>query len=191
MKDAKLIILDGIKWWDTVSTENTRLIVPLCLQHNLRLNPVLLTESYYSGNTRRSRYLSSDKSVQLRCEESDGHILDIPRKYSVQRKYVMDKIDAQIFSKMATLNLDGELTPVAKAKDKSDEYFTTAQIMESKNGPQLVIYAGKKGHPGKTQIFIDPTNKKMSFDHKDIKPTDTFLQVKATFDDGSSQELKK
>lgn len=96
------------------------------------------------------------------------------------------------FQKMDIIDIDGVNTPVLKKKvsTKDDKYFASLQINESKRGPQLVIYAGKKGSTEKAQIFVTPETKKMSFDHKDVKPTDIFTKVTAEFVDGSISEVR-
>ena len=59
-----------------------------------------------------------------------------------------------------------------------------------KKGEQIVIYAGKKGAKGKSQIFIDPTHGKITFDQNDINPKDVFVKIEATFRDGSKASIK-
>lgn len=193
MADTKLIVLDGIKWWDTVSTANTRLIVPLCLQHNLRLKPVYLTERYYSNGGSRFRNKSSDVSVQLKCEEDKGHILDMPRQYSTQKQYVMDKIDAQMFSRFPVINLDDIAIPVAKdeIKEKDNPYWVRSKVTESKAGTRLIIWAGNREAKNKTQLFIEPEIKKLSFDQNDDHPLEVFAKVEVTFADNVKTEIRK
>jgi hypothetical protein len=38
---------------------------------------------------------------------------------------------------------------------------------------------------------VTPETKKMSFDHKDVKPTDIFTKITAEFIDGSVNEIKR
>ena len=106
---------------------------------------------------------------------------------------MINRIDAKIFEGMEVINLDDEATPITKKKveSKDNKYFLTAQVMDSKRGVQVVIYAGEKGKAEKTQIFADPKNKRLSFDQKDLKPTDVFLRIEGTFDDGSSHIIEK
>lgn len=106
---------------------------------------------------------------------------------------VFRMLGARRFRKMDMIDIDGTNTPVLKKKvsTKDDKYFASVQINESKRGPQLVIYAGKKGQKEKAQIFVTPETKKMSFDHKDIKPTDIFTKVTAEFIDESVNEIKR
>lgn len=109
------------------------------------------------------------------------------------REDIINILNAQKFRKMEMIDIDGVNTPVLKKKASSEDgkYFATVQINESKRGPQLVIYAGEKGTEGKAQIFVTPETKKMSFDHKDIKPTDIFTKITAEFVDGSINEIRE
>jgi hypothetical protein len=186
--DNETIRIDGVKWWKTKNAQGWRTMVPLCPDHHIRLSPS--PYGRVTGNNGRMRDMLDSEARKLKCEEGP-HFFDIPRSLSDEKNYVVNRIDAKIFEKMDTIDLDGELTPVAKAKDKSDKYFATAQIMESRRGLQVVVYAGEKGKKSKSQIIIDAKNKKLSFDHKDISPTDVFLEVKATFDDGTTQTIKQ
>ena len=63
--------------------------------------------------------------------------------------------------------------------------------MESKRGLQLVVYAGEKGKTKKAQIIIEPEIKRLAFDQQDLNPNDVFIELKATFEDGSSHTIKK
>lgn len=190
---AKLIIIDGIKWWDTISTAKTRLIVPLCLQHDLRLQPEYLSERVYSGGSTRYRKKSSDVSVQLRCEEDKGHLVDMSREYAIEKQYVMNRIDAQAFSKMPVLNLDDSAVPMAKdeIKEKDNPYWVRSKVTESKAGTRLIIWAGNKNAKNKTQLFIEPEIKKLSFDQNDDHPLEVFTKVEVTFADNVKAEIRK
>lgn len=116
---------------------------------------------------------------------------DLPLRTA--KEDVLRMLSAKKYQKMDIIDIDGINTPVLKKKvsTKDDRYFASLQINESKRGPQLVIYAGKKGSAEKAQIFVTPETKKMSFDHKDIKPTDIFTKITAEFLDGSTNEIRK
>ncbi len=112
--------------------------------------------------------------------------------FSVAKQDALRIIISKKYQKMDIIDIDGINTPVLKKRvsTKDDKYFASLQINESKRGPQLVIYAGKKGSTEKAQIFVTPETKKMSFDHKDVKPTDIFTKVTAEFVDGSISEIR-
>lgn len=132
-----------------------------------------------------------DSSVVMCPDCGFEYRLDIQLKTAKEDVFRM--LGAQRFRKMEMIDVDGINTPVLKKKvsTKDDRYFASLQINESKRGPQLVIYAGEKGRKEKSQIFVTPETKKMSFDHKDAKPTDIFTRITADFVDGSSNEIKK
>jgi hypothetical protein len=174
----------------TKTTVGIRLPVPLCPDHDLRLTPI--TPQVYNSRLRRNVDGYSENAISLKCAEGP-HNVSIPRVFSEEKQYVIDRVDAKVFKGMKVLNLDDEATPIAKDKitSEDDKYFVTTQLMESKRGLQAVIYAGEKGSPVKTQIFINPKEKRLTFDHKDLHPSEVFLKIEATFDDGSKQSIEK
>lgn len=186
--DDEIIRVDGIKWWKTKNTQGSRLLFPICPKHDLRIYP--FPTGRVLGSNGRLRDMWDSEAKSLKCEEGP-HFISIPRELSDEKRYVGDRIDAKIFANMPTIDLDGELTPVAKAKDKDSKFFVTSQIMDSRRGPQVVIYAGEVGKKNKTQIFADSKNEKLSFDHNDLSPSDIFLEVKATFDSGLQHTISK
>lgn len=184
MNINEIVRVDEIKWWVAASTTGERLPVPLCPIHSLRLTPIRKRILGKNGVTRDQ----FDSEVNtLKCEEGP-HIFNLQRTFKKERQYVLDRIDAKVFSRMKVLNLDDEALPIAKTKVQTEDgkYFVTSQLMKSKRGIQVVIYAGEKGSPHKTQIFVDPDVKRLTFDQKDLHPNDVFIELKATFRDGSS-----
>jgi len=130
----------------------------------------------------------------LKCEDCKT-LYEIPRNHSEETRYVLDRIDAKVFKGMKVLNLDDEQVPIAKDKVKDSKHFVKAELMAStKVGKRLVIYAGKLGKKGKknrTQIFVEPETKRLSFDQTDLHPTEVFTELEATFKDGSKHIIKK
>lgn len=184
----QIIRIDGIKWWITTSKTGIRTPTPLCPDHDLRMRPI--TPRVYRRGTYTDGY--EGNALELKCAEGP-HEITLPRKFNEEKLYVIDRIDAKVFKGMKVVDLDGELTPIAKGKLKSEDgrYFVTSQLMQSKRGLQLVVYAGEKGSDEKTQIFVEPKIKRLAFDQKDLNPTDVFAEIKATFADGSSHKLKE
>lgn len=189
MADLQIVRIDGIKWWITNEVGTAKRIpIALCPQHELRMTPIpprlryTGTNQYYDG--------PSSDAIKMNCAEGP-HEISLPRLYYQEKKYVIDRIDAKIFKGSKALNLDDEALPIAKSKAASldNKYFITAQLMESKRGLQAVIYAGEKGKTKKSQIFIEPETKKMTFDQNDLNPTSVFLKIEATFDDGSKHSI--
>lgn len=182
----EIIRIDGIKWWVTDS-KGVRTPTPLCPDHDLRARPVP-PQVYRNGSYTDG---SLGNALKLKCAEGP-HEITLPRKFYEEQLYVIDRIDAKTFKGMKIVDLDGELTPIAKEKIKSKDgkYFVTSQLMQSKRGLQLVVYAGEKGSSKKTQVFVEPEIKRLAFDQKDLNPTEVFAAVKAIFIDGSSHEMK-
>lgn len=187
MTDRQIVRIDGIKWWVYKSAAGARTTQPLCPDHDLRMKPA----PDLIRRNGRYEHDSTYNAKKLRCAEGD-HDIVIPRKYSDEEQYIIDRIDAKVFKGMRVVDLDGELTPISKEKLKSEDgkYFVTSQLMQSQRGLQLVVYAGEKGSSKKTQIFIEPEIKRLAFDQKDLNPTEVFVEMKAIFFDGTSHEVK-
>ena len=191
MNDAEIVRIDGIKWCISKSKNGGRALVPICPTHHLRMTaaseldgPMKSAEMFTGLRTR----LNSE-ALSLQCAEGP-HVIKIPREYDKEKQYVIDRIDAKIFAGIQTVNLDEELVPVSKEKIKDDKYFLATQIMESKRGKQVVIYAGEKGSNEKSQIIIDKENRRLSFDQKDLNPADIFAEIKVTFKDGTKHTIQ-
>lgn len=185
MNNQKYIWVDGIKWWVIVG-ENGKTYQPLCPQHHMRLRPVIITE--YNQRLRKHVPLSSSKSLELECLEGSHHI-EMLREYSRQEKYVGDKIDAQIFEKMTYINLDDTAVPVAKEELRNTDWWVKAKVTDSKAGTRLIVWAGSKAAKNKTQLFVEPALKRLSFDQHDDHPTEVFTKIEATFKGGHSSDI--
>lgn len=173
--------IDKIIWYIRVSLAGQRSIQPLCPKHHLRMVPV--KESYM-------RLL--DQAYKLKCADCKKPYI-IPRAFSEERRYVLDKVDAKVFKGMRVLNLDDEAIPIAEEKIPSEgsKFFVTGCLMKSKVGLRLVVYAGEKGKKAKTQIFVEPDIKRLAFDQKDLHPTEVFTELEATFADKTKFSIKK
>lgn len=166
-------IVDGIRW---VIGQHPPKAVPLCPKDYIELNPI---DEFFPGN-------------KLKCEEC-GIIYTIPRDFDKEEKYILNKIKSKTYKQMNFISFDDESIPIAEDKKLSSDgrFFVISRIMESKVGLRLVVYAGEKGKKEKTQIFIEPEIKRLSFDQKDLHPTDIFTKLEATFSDGTKAGLKK
>jgi hypothetical protein len=187
MDKKDIVRIDGIKWWVSKTTSGVRQPVPLCPQHHLRLKPA--PEAY---RTNRGTYATrSDSTAKvLECAE-EGHELRIPREYSDEQKYVLDRIDALVFQNMSVMNLDDEAIPVAEEelKEKDSPYWVRAKVTESKSGVRLIIWAGNKAKKNKVQLFVEPELKRLSFDQNDDHPTEVFARVEAIFANGIKSQI--
>jgi hypothetical protein len=190
MDYTKLVSIDGVKWRVFSRVNATGKVKDeveaICPVHSMVLTP---SDSDVSVNVNGESTVRCSDGQYLYCDE--GHMFTMPRIFSQERAYVRKRLEAVAYSKMETLNLDDEAIPIAKEKIKSDDnrYFITSQLMESKRGLQVVVYAGEKGKKQKTQIFIEPEVKRLAFDLKDLHPNEVFVEMKATFNDGSTQEI--
>ena len=168
----QLPIIDGIAWQIDTDIYGRHYAIPICPKHRIKLNP---------DKTYPTIMYCPD------CEES----YKIPRRFPAEREYAIEKYKAIQRKDWDLVDIDGTLTPVTK-KEKigSDEYFCTAQVRDSKRGPQVVIYAGKKGS-GKSQIFVTPEERRLSFDQSDINPADVFTRITAEFCDGTKHTITR
>ena len=111
----------------------------------------------------------------------------------MRKKYVIEKVLALDRKEYEIIDIDGMQTPVTKKIkiNPNAEYFCTTQIRDSKRGPQLVIYAGKKGSNRKSQIFISEEERRLSFDQNDINPADIFAKITVESHDGTKRAIEK
>lgn len=177
--NGKLVRIDGIKWHDLQEGQShvlrVKYLEALCPTHSLRLTP--------SGGLYGNTY---------HCAEGgSGHTLTVPRSYPQQRKYVVDKMDALLFSEMSVINLDDEAIPVASESLKDTDYWVKAKVTESKSGTRLIVWAGSKKAKNKAQLFVEPELKRLSFDQNDDHPTEVFAKVEATFVDEVKGSIKQ
>ncbi len=181
MDNQQAYRIDGVLWWVWQDTTNVRHVQPICPIHKLRMYPALHSYMKYPF-----------QATRLKCEEcADFH--DLPRNYSKEEQYVVDKVDSKAFKGMKVFNIDDEAVPLAEEKLKSldSKYFITALLTNSKTGLRLVVYAGEKGSKAKTQIFVEPEIKRLAFDQKDLHPTEVFTKLEATFSDGTKASQGK
>lgn len=148
---------------------------PVCPKHHLRM------EISYNGSN-QSRY---------KCAE-DEERFQVPREFNAQKRYIQNKLDAKDIRKRKFLNIDGESVVIAedKASSNDNKYFVRALLTDSKVGLRLVVYVGEKGKE-KTQIFVEPDIKRLAFDQTNIHPSEIFLKLEGTFDDGSSASINQ
>lgn len=171
--EKNLYRFDGVLW------EGSLVPKPLCPKHKLEMDA-------YSYGTKPYAY------DHLRCEECQEEYV-IPRDIDDEQQYLARKLKSKNYTNAKVINLDDEAIPIAEDKTTSSDgrYFVKALLTESKVGQRLVVYAGERGKKEKTQIFVEPSIKRLAFDQKDTHPTDIFLQLEATFDDGTTASIKK
>lgn len=172
--DMQLYKIDGLKWHLYKTTSSNLEPIPICIKCNLPLDSDDFNNNYgaicpYCG-----------EKYKIKCGD-----------YYNEQELVTKVIRSQKYKNCKFIDIDGALTPIMKTKDKNDKFFCAANIQDSKNGPQLVIYAGEKGSTEKCQIFINPKDRRLSFDQKDLNPADVFIKVVATFRDGTKHIVEK
>jgi hypothetical protein len=80
------------------------------------------------------------------------------------------------------INLDGELFRITRDKLKDTDYWIDAKLSKNKKGEiQLMVLAGSKKEKDKTQLFIEPSKEKLSFDQNNDHPVKVFSKVVCTF----------
>lgn len=138
--------------------------------------------------------LSLDSNDFDRCYMScgEGEKFVFKREYNNQMQFVQDKVDAKNFRKLKYINIDGEYTPIAESKAKSEDgnFFVKAILTDSKIGLRMVVYAGEKGKE-KTQIFVEPDIERLAFDQTNNHPSEVFLKLEGVFDSGKSVQMQK
>ncbi|MDX1766073.1 MAG: hypothetical protein R3313_03930 [Candidatus Saccharimonadales bacterium] len=173
----EIVRIDNIKWWISNPSGSRRIPVPLCPKHDLRMQEV--RDKYrYNG-----RYISKPYGTgkKLKCEEGP-HFINLPREFSDEKSYILNRIDAKEFSKAKVLNLDDEAISVAeKELGEESPYWIKAKVVESKSGTRLIIWAGDKSKKNKAQLFVEPKIKRLSFDQNDDHPVEVFTKIEATF----------
>lgn len=179
MKNEKFVVIDNIKWWVWTDDDNNRGAQPYCRKHNIRIYSELLPHQQYAF-----------QASNYKCAEC-GELIKLTRTCSEEIQYILDKVESHIIKGLKFINIDDEAVPIAEDKVKNDKYFVTSRLMKSKVGLRLVVYAGEKGKKDKTQIFVEPEIKRLSFDQADLHPTDVFIKVEATFNDGTSSKQEK
>lgn len=179
MSEQKFVRVDDIKWWITENDKGSRYPQPICPQHDIRLYPPISNAQNSWG----------EASKTLSCDEGP-HLFQLSRVFVRQRRFVIDKVDAKVFSTKTFVTIDDEIIPVAREKLKDSPYWVDAKVTKSKSGTRLIIWAGNRERKDKTQLFIEPELKKLSFDQNDTHPNDVFTIVEAKFLGGGSAKIE-
>lgn len=176
MSSHAYVIVDKVKWF---IYGESRTVQPICMKHSLRM---------YKTRARAGEVWGSVST--LKCEECTD-LLKLPRSVDMERLYIIDKVDALTFSKAKFINIDGDSISIAEDKQTDDAHFVKAILTDSKVGKRLVVYVGKRGDKDKSQIFVEPEHKRLSFDQNNIHPSDVFTKFEATFRDGTTHMVEK
>lgn len=176
--EDKLYRVDNIYW---MVDKYNNVAVPICPKDHIELT--------YTIN---DDFMTDEMVDELKCEECN-RVYKFNRPIRDEKDYAVEKVLALDRKKYEIVDIDGIQTPVTKKikTNLGDEFFCTTQIRDSKRGPQLVIYAGKKGLGRKSQIFISEEERRLSFDQNDINPADIFSKITAEFYDGTKHTIEK
>jgi hypothetical protein len=112
--------------------------------------------------------------------------------FAVLRRRFLAAVEALNLKDAKIVSIDGYQIPISKANPATDDpdYWAKVQINDTKQGKQLVVYAGRRGDRDKVQMFLDLENDKISFDQNNIHPKDVFTRVVAEFRGGSKTTLE-
>lgn len=97
-------------------------------------------------------------------------------------------LQSQKYKDAEIVNIDGDLIRIQRQEVKDSDYWIDAKISKDKKGNlQLMVLAGSKKTKDKVQLFLDPSNEKLSFDQNDSHPKEIFSKVLAIFKDSNSE----
>lgn len=189
MAGESYVVIDKIKWFIYPLNTGGRGVQPLCPEHHIRLR--FVNRDIFDQRLRRTVPAGESKAVELECAE--GHIFKLPRMFSEEKVYVLDRIDALTFANVTYVYLDDIAVPVAvqEIKDKDSPIWVRTKVTVSKSGLRLIVWAGDKSKKSKAQLFIDPTVQRLGFDQNDDHPTEVFAKVEATFAKGVKVKIEK
>lgn len=95
-------------------------------------------------------------------------------------------LNAEKFKNAKLIRLDDWYVPEVKEKKKEIEsdYWISTEVKTDKDKETIIIiYIGKKGVTGKSQIFIKPEKLQLTHDHKDLDPATIISQIEVTLKD--------
>lgn len=170
----KAIRFDGVLWIRETKYSD---LVPHCPIHRMEMDQWVIEPG--------------DEDL-LRCPDCEKHV-QLPRIYDDEVTYIERKLKSKDYENLEILNLDGESVPVAEdnISTPDNKYFVRARLMKTRVGPLVVVYAGEKSASDKAQVFVEPNKRRVSFDPKNIHPSDVLAKLEVTFADGSKQTINK
>ena len=173
-------------WKDIFWTKGTKSYIAFCIEHRIRLEIV----------SRSGKIYAQEQSIEgldtyLMCPE-DERMIDLKGvSFSTLRRRFSNTLESIRLKDAEIVSIDGYQIPIAKVDAPKDEdYWVQARINDTKQGKQLVVYAGKRGDSDKSQIFVDTDNEKISFDQHNIHPNDVFTKLVANFKSGKKATLE-
>lgn len=124
---------------------------------------------------------------KYKCIDCDFKIT-VDKEINDLTRYLIKVYKAQTFKDAEVINIDNELVKVQRKYEKDDDYWVDAKISKNKKGElQLMVLAGSNKEADKTQLFIEPTNEKLSFDQNNKHPREVFAIIEAIFKNTKSK----
>jgi hypothetical protein len=175
----KLNLWKGLLWQPTTGG-----IFVYCPEHRIKLD-------LSDGVNEYSQDISYTDDRYLVCPD-DGKRFPLEGiDLATLRRRFNSVLEAVNFKDAEIVSLDGYQVPIAKVDaPKDNEYWVQARINDTKQGKQLVVYAGKRGDRDKAQMFLDVENDKLTFDQNNMHPNDVFVKVIAEFRSGRSVTME-
>lgn len=135
----------------------------------------------------KSREAYNTGEYKYRCIDCDFKIT-LKKEINDCTRHMIKVYQAQTFKDAEIISIDNELVKVQREYEKDDDYWIDAKISKNRKGElQLMVLAGSNKEVDKTQLFIEPTNEKLSFDQNNKHPRQVFTIVEATFKNSKSK----
>ncbi len=163
-------------------------VIARCPEHRVKLDVLDTTNDLVEQD---GNYIAYEPHKAFVCPV-DRKPFKLPgTDYNRLRRHFKATMEAMNWKEAKIVSIDGYQVPIAKARTEVDpDYWVEARINDTKQGKQLVVYAGKRGERDKTQIFIDPENDKISFDQNNIHPNDVFVRLTGEFASGKKTTME-
>lgn len=126
---------------------------------------------------------------------SDGFEYYIYQCPKCSHKYTLDRyvnemsedlskvLRSHQFENSEVINIDGELIKIGEShKEEDEDYWVRVKLSRNKKDQlQLMVLIGEKGEEEKVQLFIEPATERLSYDQKNMHPSELLSRVVATF----------
>ena len=136
---------------------------------------------------------SEQEYATARCPKQRCNFeIILDKSIEEKEKDFLDVLESLNYKDAEIINIDGELISVQKEEQKDKDYWIEAKLSKNKKGQvQLMVLAGSKKQKDKTQLFLDPSNEKLTFDQNNDHPKKFFAKVIAVFKDSKSEIVEK
>ena len=157
-----------------------------CPEHRIKLEVYGIQGSILNQGT-----LAGLPHDHLRCPQDGKRFRLTTQNFPRLQNQYTAILDSLSFKDAKIVSIDGYQVPIAKARTEEDpDYWVEARINDTRQGKQLVVYAGKRGERDKAQVFIDTENDKITFDQNNIHPNDVFVRLTGEFTSGKKTTME-